>query len=68
MYHRLSLPEKILSNKFFDAQGQGIEFDIFHDFRTSPLFKEKFFDHFKDLKLPTNFDVNLTSSTRGGMN
>ena len=39
---------------------------IFHDFRTLLHFEEKSSDHFKDLyklKLLTNFDVNLTSSS-----
>ena len=36
---------------------------ILQNFRTSTPFKEKTFDHFKDLhklKLHTNFDANLT--------
>ena len=42
-----------------------------HDFRTSTPFKENSSDHFKEvykLKLPTNFDVNLTSLPAGLMN
>ena len=42
-----------------------MKYYILHDIRTSTLFKEKSFDHFKDLPklklLLTNFDAILTS-------
>ena len=48
-----------------------MKYHILHDFRTSTPIKEKSPDHFKDLhelKLLTNFDVNLTSFLRGVIN
>ena len=42
--------------------------DNVHVFRTSTAFKEKSTDHFKyiyELKLLTNFDVNMTSFLGG---
>ena len=55
--------------------GGGLEIDrkyhILHDFGTSTRVNKKSSDHFKDLhnlKLLTNFDVNLTSSPGVVMN
>ena len=57
---------------FITFQCQGLEYDMkFHildDFRTSTPFNEKSSDHVKDLhelKLLTNFDVNLALSPVG---
>ena len=47
-----------------------MKYHILHHFRTSTPFKEKSFDHFKDLhkmELLTKFDVNLTSFLGGVM-
>ena len=45
-----------------------MKYHILHVFRTSTTFKEKSYDHLKDiykLKLLTNFDVNMTSFLGG---
>ena len=48
-----------------------MKYHVLHDFITSTPFEEKASDHFKDiykLKLPTNFDISLTSFLGGVMN
>ena len=48
-----------------------MKYHILYDFRFSVPYKEKSSDNFKDfhkLKLPINFDVNLTSFLGGVMN
>ena len=47
-----------------------MKYYILYHFRASASFKEKSTDYFKSLrklKLLTNFDVSLTSSSTGGM-